>query len=136
MPIVIDSTVTVGWLFEYETSAASDAILERLGQDEAIVPGVWQLEVTNALLDAESRGRISEAQATRLLTLLQQLPITIDRSADAIIAVHTTALRHNLSAYQASYLVLAQQRALPLATADNALADAARAARAALVLSA
>jgi predicted nucleic acid-binding protein len=36
------------------------------------------------------------------------------------------AMQENLSAYQASYLVLAQQRALPLATADHALAEASR----------
>jgi hypothetical protein len=48
------------------------------------------------------------------------------RSRADTVAIHACARRHNLSADQASYLVLAQQHALPLATADNALAEAIR----------
>lgn len=107
-------------------------MLDQLVDGDAIVPAVWQLEVTNALLDAESHGRLSEAQATRLLALLDQLPITVDHSGDDPVAVHAAARRHNLSAYQASYLVLAERRGLPLATADSALANAARLAGAGL----
>jgi predicted nucleic acid-binding protein len=82
--------------------------------------------VTNALLVAEARGRLSEAHAARRLALLAQLPVNIDQSPADTVAVHACARRHNLSAYQASYLVLAQQRALPLATADSLLAEASR----------
>lgn len=56
-------------------------MLDQLVDGDAIVPAVWQLEVTNALLDAESHGRLSEAQATRLLALLDQLPMIRLRSA-------------------------------------------------------
>jgi hypothetical protein len=41
-------------------------VLDRLRDDDAIVAPVWQLEVTNALLVAETHGRHSEAQAARL----------------------------------------------------------------------
>jgi predicted nucleic acid-binding protein len=133
MPIVIDATVTIAWFFQDESNTASEAVLDRLRDNEAIVPPLWQLEVTNALLVAEARGRLSEAQAARLLTLLAQLPITIDQSPADTGAVHACARRHNLTAYQASYLVLAQQRALPLATADNTLAEASRVAGVQLV---
>ena len=126
MPIVIDATVTIAWFFQDESSTASEAVLDRLRDNEAIVPPLWQLEVTNALLIAEGRRRLSEAQAARLLALLAQLPITIDQSPADTVAVHACARRHNLSAYQASYLVLAEQHALPLATADHALAEASR----------
>jgi predicted nucleic acid-binding protein len=47
--------------------------------------------------------------------------VVLASSAEAIRADEV-----NLSAYQASYLLLAQQRALPLATADHALAEASR----------
>jgi predicted nucleic acid-binding protein len=126
MPIVIDATVTVAWFFQDESSTASEAVLDRLRDNEAIVPPLWQLEVTNALLVAEARGRLSEAQAARLLALLAQLPINIDQSPTDTVAVHACARRHNLSAYQASYLVLAERLALSLATADGALAEASR----------
>lgn len=128
MSVVIDSTITLAWLFEDEATAASEAILDQLVDGHAIVPAVWQLEVTNALIDAESHGRLSEAQAARVLHLLAQLPITVDHSGDDPTAVHAAARRHNLSAYQASYLVLAERLALPLATTDSVLASAARSA--------
>lgn len=126
MTVVIDSTIALAWLFEDETNTVSEAILDQLVDGHAIVPAVWQLEVTNALIDAESHGRLSEAQAARMLHLFAQLPITVDHSGDDPTAVHAAARRHNLSAYQASYLVLAERLALPLATADTALAGAAR----------
>ncbi|MDT4924780.1 MAG: hypothetical protein QOG01_2493 [Pseudonocardiales bacterium] len=48
--------------------------------------------------------------------LLAQLPSSIDQAAADLVAVHATARRHNLSSYQASYLDLAERRALVLAT--------------------
>ncbi len=133
MRVVVDSTITVSWLFENETNTVSEAVLDQLANGAAVVPAVWQLEVTNALLGAESNGRLSEAQAIRLLALLDQLPITVDHSGDDTTAVYAAARRHSLSAYQASYLVLAERLALPLATSDGVLASAARRAGASLV---
>lgn len=101
-------------------------MLDQLVDGDAIVPAVSQLEVTNALLDAEWHGRLSEAQAERLIALLDQLPIIVSHAADDPAAVHAAAHRHRLSAYQASYLVLAQRLGVPLATTDPALANAAR----------
>lgn len=123
--VVIDSTIALAWLFEDERTPASEAVLDQLTDDEAVVPSVWPLEVTNALLDAESHGRLSEGQASRMLSLVAQLPITVDRSSDDSVAVHAAARRHNLSAYQASYLVLAERLGVPVATADATLSDAA-----------
>jgi hypothetical protein len=56
-------------------------VLDRLRDDDTIVPPMWQLEVINALLVAETRGRHSEAQAARLLTLLAQLLAECNLSA-------------------------------------------------------
>ena len=38
MPIVIDATVTIAWFFQDESSTASEAVLDRLRDTEAIVP--------------------------------------------------------------------------------------------------
>ena len=133
MRVVVDSTITVAWLFENEANSVSEAVLDQLVNSDAVVPAVWQLEVTNALLDAQSHGRLSEAQAIRFLALLDHLPITVDHSGDDTTAVHAAARQHNLSAYQASYLVLAERLALPLVTSDGVLAGAARRAGASLV---
>ena len=65
MPVVIDASLTMAWCFEDEATNDTDVILDRLLEDEAIVPPLWQFEVTNVLLVAERQSRITEAQAAR-----------------------------------------------------------------------
>lgn len=128
MTIVIDTSVTMAWCFEDETTPTAEDVLDRLRDDDAVVPSLWQLEVANVLLAAERRGRISEAQVTRFVGLLEQLPIRIDADGVDFTGVLAAGRRHGLSAYDACYLVLAERLGAPLATLDNALSTAGRAA--------
>jgi predicted nucleic acid-binding protein len=96
MAIVIDSTVAVVWLVEDESGTASEAVLDRLRNDEAVVPSVWHLEVTNALLVAEANGKLTEAQAAHLLVLLAQLPITIGAPMQVALASVATAYQRSV----------------------------------------
>ena len=116
----------MAWCFEDEASEATDAVLDRLNDDEAVVPAIWPLEVANVLLVAERRGRVSEAQASRFLELLAQLPIDVDDSPVDMAAVVATGRRHTLSSYDASYLALAERLGAGLATLDQPLTNAAR----------
>jgi predicted nucleic acid-binding protein len=122
---VIDASVTLAWCFEDEATDATEAVLDQFNNDEAMVPAIWPLEVANVMLVAERRGRLSEAQASRFLDLLQQLPIGIDEVPIGIAEVVATGRRHELSSYDASYLVLAERIGAALATLDRRLADAA-----------
>ncbi len=124
MTIVIDTSLTMAWCFEDEADPAADAVLDRLRDDEAVVPSLWRLEVVNVLLVAERRGRISEAQATRFVGLLEQLPIRIDAEHADLTAVLAAGRRHGLTAYDACYLLLAERLGAPLATLDGNLAAA------------
>jgi predicted nucleic acid-binding protein len=128
MPMVIDTSLTMAWCFEDEATDDADGVLDRLLEDEAIVPPLWQFEVTNVLLVAERRSRITEAQTTRFLDLLSQLPIRIDASLTDLTALLSAGRRHGLSAYDAAYLVLAERLGVPLATLDERLAAAGRSA--------
>lgn len=128
MPIVIDTSVTMAWCFGDEATDETDTVLDRLRQDEAVVPSLWQLEVANVLLVAERRRRITEAQAAHFLDLVMRLPIRVDVTPIDATAVVAAGRRHGLSAYHASYFILAKQLAAPLATLDNMLAAACRAA--------
>ena len=123
---VIDASVAMAWCFEDEASEATEAALDRLGDDHAVVPAIWPLEVANVLLVAERRGRLSEAQASRFLELLAQLPIDIDDSPADVAGIVATGRRHTLSSYDASYLLLAERLGASLATLDQALTKAAR----------
>jgi predicted nucleic acid-binding protein len=122
---VIDTSVTMAWCFEDEATAATDSVLDRFRDDAAAVPSIWPLEVANVLLAAERRRRLTEAQASRFLDLVRQLPIEIDDAPTDLAGVVAAGRRHELSSYDASYLVLAERLGAPLATLDRRLAEAA-----------
>jgi predicted nucleic acid-binding protein len=123
---VIDTSVAMAWCFEDEATEAADLVLDRLREDEAVVPAIWPLEVANVLLVAERRGRLTEAQVSRFLGLLTQLPIEVDDAPRELAGIVAAGRRHELSSYDASYLVLAERLGASLATLDRRLAKAAK----------
>jgi predicted nucleic acid-binding protein len=54
------------------------AILKAMPGLNAFVPSHWPLEVAQALLKGERRGRITAAESSQFLALIRSLPITID----------------------------------------------------------
>jgi predicted nucleic acid-binding protein len=128
MPFVLDASVAIAWCFEDETNPDTEAVLDRLTDDPAVVPSLWEYEVANVVLIAERRGRLTEFQATRFVELLGRLPINVDLAPPEITAVLAVGRRHALSAYDAAYLVLAERDGIPLATQDERLRAAANAA--------
>ena len=126
--LVIDSSVALTWCFEDEASARSDALLEQVRDEGAVVPGLWHLEVANVLLQAEKRGRITPADIAVRLELIAQLPIDTDRqtTARAWREILALARAEGLTTYDAAYLELAIRRGLPLLTKDQALIAAAQ----------
>ncbi|HMF06407.1 MAG TPA: type II toxin-antitoxin system VapC family toxin [Methylocella sp.] len=124
---MIDSSIALSWCFEDEASPETDVLFERVRDDGAIVPELWPLEVSNVLLQAERRGRISAGDMALRLELIAGLPVAIDpETARAWREILVTARETGLSAYDATYLELALRRGLPLLTKDGALANAAR----------
>ena len=123
MTFVVDTSVTMAWCFEDEATGATEALLDRLASEGAVAPGLWRLEVSNVLVVAERRGRITEAQSSHFVALLERLPIRLldPGSFAELLAI---GRRHNLSAYDAAYLALAERTGSPLATLDRGLADA------------
>ncbi len=125
MPFVLDASVALAWCFADETTPETEAILERLADDSAIVPTLWEFEVANALLVAERRHRLSEFQSARFVELFARLPIHVDMTSSDMASVLALGRRHGLSAYDSSYLVLAERDGNPLATRDEKLRSAA-----------
>ncbi|MCS7221251.1 MAG: type II toxin-antitoxin system VapC family toxin [Anaerolineae bacterium] len=124
---VLDASIALAWCFEDEPSAYAERVLERLGEGEAYVPALWALEIGNALLSAERRGRLTPAESTRFLELLRQLPIHLEEMPLPRVwgEILTLARAYQLSTYDAAYLDLAMRLGLPLATLDDALHQAA-----------
>ncbi len=126
--VVVDSSIALTWCFEDEASAETDRLFERVRDDGAIVPALWHLELSNVLLRAEKRGRISRADAATRLGLIADLPISVDQETTARAWRETLSLarEEKLTTYEAAYLELALRRGLPLMTRDGELAGAAK----------
>jgi predicted nucleic acid-binding protein len=127
MSLVLDSSVTLAWVYCDETTEPVRQVFDRLSQTGAWVPGIWRLEVANVLEMGIRRKRHSAAFRDGTLADLAQLPIQVDGDTHQQ-AWHMTlrlAERHRLTLYDAAYLELALRRALPLATLDEDLRRAA-----------
>lgn len=123
--LVVDVSVAGAWILPDETSPAATRIGERVLAETALAPDLFWYEVRNLLVQACRRGRIPEAVVWRQLERLETMPIqTVPMRSETSVGL---ALKHRLTAYDASYLALAQARVLPLATFDRDLVEAARA---------
>ena len=126
-PFVLDASLTLTWAFTNEATPFTARVLEILKTTHALTPALWPFEVTNALLDAERRGRINAAQQAEFLERLRPLPIQIEHRPAVWLGqqILPLARAHRLTAYDAAYLELASREGLPLATTDEELKTAA-----------
>jgi len=125
---VIDNSVVMSWCFKDETSKYTDAMLDYLEQSTAYVPTIWPLEVSNVLLVAERRKRLSQSDSSRFISLLLELPIIVEPESPERMLSEILALarEYKLSSYDASYLDLAMRKGLPIATTDKNIISAAK----------
>ena len=132
---VLDCSMTMAWAFHDETTPGTLDALELAAREACVAPSVWPLEVCDAVLTAQRRGRFSSEDVTLFLDLVAGLRVSVDDLAlrRAIDQVLPLAARHALSSYDAAYLELALRKNAPLATLDAGLARAARAAGVALI---
>jgi predicted nucleic acid-binding protein len=125
--LVLDGSVALAWCFTDEQNDYADAVARVFPGLEAVVPSLWHLEVANALLMGERRGRSTRADTVQWMVFLSALPVSVDaetslRAWDDILEL---ARSHGLTTYDASYLELALRLSLPLATLDGRLKAAA-----------
>ena len=129
MSLVVDSSVTLAWVYSDESSPAVSNVLDLVSSHGAWAPSLWRLEVANILEMGVRRGRHGAAFRDATLADLSLLPISIDLETEkqAWGATLRLAERHRLTLYDAAYLELAQRRGLALASLDGELRAAAKA---------
>jgi predicted nucleic acid-binding protein len=125
--LVLDSSITVAWLYREEARKVVDEIFENLIEASAWVPALWHLEVANVLQIGMRRQRHGADFRDRVLSDLAEFPIHVDPETHQQAWGTTVRLaeRHGLTVYDAAYLELALRRGLPLATLDRELRAAA-----------
>ena len=125
MAIVVDASIVAAWFLPDEHNEAADQLMAALPDNPGLAPSLLWFETRNLFLTAERRGRLAAGEAALSMAQLRGLPL-LDEGVGDDSLILALAARHALSAYDSSYLALAVQRALPLATTDKRLAAAAR----------
>lgn len=102
MDWVVDLSIALAWGLPDKTSKEADRFLSRISMRSILwVPSLWWYETANALLMAQRRKRLTEAERIRLMELYRRLPIRTDVALDSdmVWRLHTLAIEYNLSAY-------------------------------------
>jgi predicted nucleic acid-binding protein len=80
-PVVLDTSVTMSWCFDDESTPYTEEILNWCSAGVAIhVASIWPLEVTN-VLNAGRKGRITEKEIEEFVDLLSGFPSTLTKSS-------------------------------------------------------
>jgi predicted nucleic acid-binding protein len=120
--IVLDASAAVDWLLQ---TAAGQRIEKRIyARKESLhAPHLLDLEVAQVLRRLVREGAVPEQRADEAVGDLLQLRIT--RYPHFLLLPEIWRRRHNFSAYDAAYVVLAEQLRAALLTRDRRLASAA-----------
>jgi predicted nucleic acid-binding protein len=113
--IVVDASVLAPALADDD--ADGDRARERLRGEQLVAPELIDLEVVSTLRRAARAGRLDERRSAQALTDLTAIPLR--RVPHLSLLARVWELRDNLSAYDASYVALAEALDALLVTADG-----------------
>jgi predicted nucleic acid-binding protein len=119
--IVLDASAAVDWILQ---TPAGRRIENRIySRSETLhTPHLLDLEVTQLLRRLVRQGVVPVHRADEAVRDL--LDLRINRYAHFVLVPRIWQLRHNFSAYDAAYIVLAEKLGAPLVTRDARLASA------------
>jgi predicted nucleic acid-binding protein len=121
--IVVDASAVLEVLLGTETGAkVEDRLLS--GGESLHAPHLLDVEVAQVLRRYAAAGDLSPERGREALTDLADFPL--HRYAHDVLLPRIWELRHNLTAYDATYLALAETLIAPLVTCDARLASAPR----------
>ena len=121
--IVVDASALIDSLLR---TPAAEAVDEDLFDDRQTLhaPHLIDVEVAQVVRRYAALGEIDEARGHEALVDLDDFPLR--RYPHGFLLPRIWALRHNLTAYDAAYVALAEALDAPLLTRDRRLAAAAR----------
>jgi predicted nucleic acid-binding protein len=124
--VIVDASVILRAFFPDEEQAQAQALIRDhvSGHVRLVAPTLLLYEVTNAVVQAMRRGRISGEEGETILDAFEGLGIEMEPVTWQ--QMLSLAQRFDRSAYDAAYLALAEARGEPLVTGDLRLYHAAR----------
>jgi predicted nucleic acid-binding protein len=122
--IVIDASVALKWfLADEEYGQKALGILDKYVSKEIdiLAPSLLEYEVINGLLIAKKRGRIEEEKVLMAADGFASLELNLRNISFFYPKVIEYCSLFNRSAYDSSYLALADEEKVPFVTADRGL---------------
>jgi predicted nucleic acid-binding protein len=131
---VLDASIAGGWIFPAQSTDYKKRVLDAVNEASALVPALWHTEVANMLVKRRVVAKLSLEVMQPLMVYFDHLPVvteeldnsTASRAKNWKISKQVElAFKYELTSYDATYLALAMRSNLPLASADEALIQAA-----------
>jgi predicted nucleic acid-binding protein len=129
--LVLDASVALAWGIPDEHSRFADTIRQEVIATGAIVPALWVTEVIAGALSAQRQKRFSEEALNQFLATISGLlaggavRTSSPEQHRAIIEIAVIARHLQVTPYDAAYIYTAAEAAIPLATSDQTLKNAA-----------
>lgn len=122
---VVDASVIGAVLFEEENSILARRFLAEIIEAFAIpiAPDLLLLEMASIAAKKRWRGEVSEIDATGAVDAAPKMAKRPIQTAGLAPRAYVLAAAHRFSAYDATYLALAELRGCRVATLDRRLAD-------------
>jgi predicted nucleic acid-binding protein len=119
--IVLDASSAIEWLLQTSTGQRVEQRIF-LHSESLHAPHLLDVEITQVLRRLVWGRMVSAARADQAITDFSDL--RINRSPHFLLLPRIWQLRHNLSAYDAAYVALAEELGAILLTHDSRLASA------------
>ena len=127
---VIDASVILSWYNPDEQNDYTKNILFCMKKERAITPCLCYYEVNNVLRMLEKKEKVSSLNVDKAIVSIDKLQIIRDSAPTGFTMplVLRLSREYGLTIYNACYLELAVRLNLPIASLDNELVKAAKAA--------
>ncbi len=120
---ILDSSIVAKWFLPEEGSEKALTIKDKFANNEISVaaPVLLYYEMNNILKTAVKMYRIDSKDAIKAFGALLQLNFVVYSSTHLFEMTLHTALRYDITSYDASYVALAEELQIPFLTADQKL---------------